>query len=375
MSSITVQLEVPESIERGLNSGSLERVGGVIRQSDNKRIVAWLREGGRMAGGPSKSGLLSNVIRAGGLPGAAALAMLDGPLPVLDIAVAGYALIELISQIEDHQNRFDQIYEQVEEEFRRNRLVELTSALNYAKLIHSAQSAILKSQMVGQVTERLLQARAQLFWDIDEWHHSETLAEKASQSLGYQILAMQVSTMIVRAWLDIGEEKLALEWLSSAIRGHLERAQVFSRDRIGGSPGLYFHPSIGGDWFDRYLYIESWLRGKHDVLRAVVDDSRDQFWRDETISSLFSGGLNSQLLEDPFYMTSLPQAEILIENYQRLHGFELELKQLKSTGRNFHEWDDINGDYGMRLEEHDDYYLLVDQDTLSASTDVNRQAS
>ncbi len=372
MSSITVQLEVPPDIEKGLNSGSMERVGGVIRQSDNKRIVAWLREGGSMSRGPSKSGLLRRVIRAGGIPGAAALAMLDGPLPILDIAVAGYALIELISQIEDHHNRFDQTYEQVEEEFRRDRLVELTSALNYAKLIQSAQSATLKSQMVGQVTERLLQARAQLFWDIDEWHHGEKLAENASKSLGYQILAMQVSTMIVRAWLDIGEETLALQWLSSAIRGHLERAQVFSRNRIGGSPALYFHSSVSGDWFDRYLYIEGWLRGRRDVLRLVLDDNRDQFWQNETISSLFSGGLNSQLLEDPFYMTSLPQAEILIENYQRLHGFELELKQLESTGLRFDEWDAIDSNYDVRLAEYDDFYLLVDQDALPVLNAVNR---
>ncbi len=372
MSAITVHLEVPTFIEAGLRSGEMERVGGVIRYSDNKRIVAWLREGGRMVGGPSKSGLLQSVIRAGGMPGVAALAILDGPLPILDIAVAGYALFELISQIEDHKNRFEQIYEQVEEEFRRDRLVELNSALNYAKLIQNAQSAALKSQMVGQVTERLLQARAQLFWDIDEWHHGDQLTENASQSLGYQILAMQVSTMIVRAWLEIGEETLALEWLSSAIRGHLERAQVFSRNRIGTSPALYFHYSISGDWFDRYLHIEGWLRGKQDILRTVVNDNRKQFWQGEAISSLFSGGLNSKLLEEPFYKTSLPQSEILIENYQRLHGFELELKQLVSTGRSFHEWDAFDGENGMRLAEHDDYFLLVDQDAVLEALAVNR---
>ncbi|MCY3832913.1 MAG: hypothetical protein OXG85_07835 [Chloroflexi bacterium] len=372
MSSITIQLEVPENIVNGLNNGSLERVGGVIRQSDNKRIVAWLREGRRMAGGTSTSGMLKSVIRAGGIPGAAALAMLDGPLPILDIAVAGYALVELISQIEDHQSRFEQIYDQVEEEFRRDRLIELNSALNYAKLIQSAQSADLKSQMVGQVTERLLQARAQLFWDIDEWHQGDQLAEKASQSLGYQILAMQVSTMIVRSWLDIGEETLALEWLSSAIRGHLERAQVFSRNRIGGSPALYFHSSISGEWLDRFLYIEGWLRGRHDVLRNVLEDNRQQFWHNDAISSLFSGGLNSQLLEDPFYMTSLPQAEILIENYQRLHGFELELKQLKLIESRFDEWDTFDGDDGVRLAEYDDFYLLVDQNALPISNGLDR---
>ena len=372
MTAITVHLEVPTFIEAGLRSGEMERVGGVIRYSDNKRIVAWLREGGRTAGGLSKSGILQNVIRAGGMPGVAALAILDGPLPILDIAVAGYALFELISQIEDHKNRFEQIYEQVEEEFRRDRLVELNSALNYAKLIQSAQSATLKSQMVGQVTERLLQARAQLFWDIDEWYHGDQLTDKASQSLGYQILAMQVSTMIVRAWLEIGEESLALKWLSSAIRGHLERAHVFSRNRIGRSPALYFHSSISGDWFDRYLYIEGWLRGRHDVLRVVLDNNRQQFWKDEAISSLFTGGLNSQLHEEPFYMTSLPQAEILIENYQRLHGFELELKQLASTGRSFQEWDALDGENGRRIAEHDDYFLLVDQDAVLEAIAVNR---
>ncbi len=177
--------------------------------------------------------------------------------------------------------------------------------------------------------------------------------------------------MIVRAWLEIGEETLALDWLTSAISGHLERARVFSRNRIGESPALFFHDSITGDWLDRYLYIEGWLRGKRDVLRIVVDESRGRFWKDDAIAQLFSGGLNSQLLEDPFYATSLPQAEVLIENYQRLHGFQLELQQLNTIGRTFQEWDALDRDYDVKLAEHDDYYLLVDQEVLPAANDSN----
>ena len=40
MSSITVHLKVPKRIETGLASGSMERVGGVIRYSDSKGIIA-----------------------------------------------------------------------------------------------------------------------------------------------------------------------------------------------------------------------------------------------------------------------------------------------------------------------------------------------
>ncbi len=46
MGSLTAHFDVPSGIEEGLRTSSLERVGGVIRRTNDSRIVAWLRETG-----------------------------------------------------------------------------------------------------------------------------------------------------------------------------------------------------------------------------------------------------------------------------------------------------------------------------------------
>lgn len=42
--TMPVEFDVPQHIEQGLVNGQLERVGGVIRDTESKQIIAWLRE-------------------------------------------------------------------------------------------------------------------------------------------------------------------------------------------------------------------------------------------------------------------------------------------------------------------------------------------
>lgn len=41
-----VILDIPEAILKGLQDGTYERIGGVLREVASKRVVAWLRETG-----------------------------------------------------------------------------------------------------------------------------------------------------------------------------------------------------------------------------------------------------------------------------------------------------------------------------------------
>jgi hypothetical protein len=50
---IRVEFEVPDDIKAGLGNGTFERVGGVIRFTESKQVVAWLREGGSRSHSPS----------------------------------------------------------------------------------------------------------------------------------------------------------------------------------------------------------------------------------------------------------------------------------------------------------------------------------
>lgn len=44
MSQVSATFVISEEIAEGLNNGTLERVGGVIRETHSKQVVIWLRE-------------------------------------------------------------------------------------------------------------------------------------------------------------------------------------------------------------------------------------------------------------------------------------------------------------------------------------------
>jgi hypothetical protein len=44
--NINVLFDVPALVAQGLRNGALERVGGVVRDSNSKQVVMWLQEGG-----------------------------------------------------------------------------------------------------------------------------------------------------------------------------------------------------------------------------------------------------------------------------------------------------------------------------------------
>lgn len=367
MSSITVHLKVPEQIENGLVSGSMERVGGVIRNSGNKQIVAWLREGGKFGqAAESSAGLLDDVIRLSGYQQATLGKLLAGAIPILGVAMAGYALLEHIEGIRVHEAEIERIYNRVSEEFQRDREVSLLAALDYAENTFLVNNDEYKRQAVAEVNYDLAVARGQLIEDIDKLLSAETNAANMNLAMNYQILAMRVCAMGTRLRLEIGEDEAAIDWLSKCVSGHKSRARSFVKRWIGSRTAIYFHESVSDEHLDRYLNIERWLREKQDVLREVIFQNRKYFWNDNATEALYTrSGLKTVLNDEPFYVESLSNAEVLIENFQRLQGYELELKSIRSP---FKEWEALNS---ALIEKHDGYVMLVSDEQSEVANEAS----
>jgi len=62
--TITVEFVIPKDIQKGLKSGVLERVGGVIREKKSKNIVLWLKEGSKIKNGQKIVLYLPNFAKA-----------------------------------------------------------------------------------------------------------------------------------------------------------------------------------------------------------------------------------------------------------------------------------------------------------------------
>lgn len=336
--SVAAYLEVPEFIGTGLSDGTMERVGGVIRYSDNQQTIAWLRRGGQMGQvAESAAGLLESVTSLSGTKNLALGQLLASVTPILNISMAGFSLVEHIAGIRAHEAEIDRIFDRISEEFQRDRGVSLLAALDYAENAFLVNNDEYKQEAVAKVNFELAVARGQLIEDLDQMLSAEVNPTNIELAVSYQVIAMKVCAMGTRLRLEIGEQKAAIDWLSKCVSDHKTSARSFVKRWLGKFPALFFHESVSDEYLDRFLDIERWLRQKHDVVRDVIKDNRRSFWNGEAINALYTPGrINRRLLEKPFYLDAIPPAEILIENFQRLQGFELELKSMCVP---FHEWE------------------------------------
>lgn len=324
---ITVHADVPEFIEAGLVDGSMERVGGVIRYTDGGQNIARLRQVGQLGqGAEAASSLLERVAVLSGQGHLALGRLLAISTPVLNISMAGYSIAELIAGIRAHEAELERIYDRVSEEFQRDRRVELVAALDYAENTLLVESEEYRRAAVAEVNKDLASARAQLAEDLQILQKAETSAENVELAASSQVLSMRVCALGTRLRLEIGEGQAAAQWLTECVKDHRSLARRFVRKWIGNRTAFFFHESVDDAYLERYLELERWLREKREVLLAVIHDKRRDFWNKDAISSLFTGGLNSRLIEPPHYILPLDFGEVVVENFQRLAGYEQELK-------------------------------------------------
>ena len=350
-----VHTEVPTFIESGLTDGSMERLGGVIRYSEDGQIIAQLRQVGQVGqGAEAASSLLERVAVLSGHGHLALARLLASVTPILNISMAGYSIVELIEGIRAHEAEIERIYDRVAEEFRRDRRVELLAALNQAENATQFNNSENIQSVFGEVDSKLENARLQLAEDL--WLLLDADASPANIELAtsYQTLSMRVCALATRLRLEIGEGNAAVHWLTECVQDHRSFAKRFVRKWLGTNRAYFFHESVDNEYLERYLDLERWLREKRDVLLAVLHDARRRFWNDDSINVLYEDRRKSVLKDPPHYIALLDYAEVVVENFQRLVGYEQELAS--QCLANYAEREAMEN---ALLEGHDGYVMLV----------------
>ena len=379
MPAIEVLLEVPPAIVKGLTDGTLERVGGVIREVGNKQVVAWLREGGKIASNPD---ILTKLLQATGGVGSVATGILNtavsahshhlimralaqqglmlGTLGVLNIAISGCNLLVMINRFQALNQRINEIYERTAEEFNRDRQIHLESTLANCRDMVEAEGDSYRRD-APRLNQDLDKAKRHILRDVDDLNKNSQL----HMVQDYLLLAMQVDISRIRCFLEIDEHELARDRLKECLKDYQNRTREFVHKMLGAHHARYFHKSISDEDLERYIRIEGWLNhGKDDVLMDVIKKYRRDFWNQDAIQDIIPGrSLPGRPSEEPIqHLVALTQAEILIENLRRLQGFERELDAIERLG--LMEWEALTDKAAVNIEEHNDYVLLVDTDVL-----------
>ena len=175
-----------------------------------------------------------------------------------------------------------------------------------------------------------------------------------------------INMLAARCSFDVGDQKIAISRLDKGLVDLRPRLDRLVLRLVGKQHAVYFHKSVSDEYLDRYIQIQTWLHGNKDIWEKVIKSARRGFWNEKAIKRLFRTARRflytwPKLRKKPFYRNAIPRAELLIESFQRFESFAIELK---SVDRLSLDLEQLCEDAVSRLAVHDDYVLVIDEDSL-----------
>ncbi len=204
--NINVLFDVPALVAQGLMNGSLERVGGVVRDSSSKQVVMWLQEGGSE---------VSKALVQPPLAGIKALTTANSLLSAanLGVSVAGFAVVlqqlnRISEQIKTVEAKVDRANHKLDDGW----LAKLKAGINACQNAVELQNPSLRIQMAGDAINLLHEAR---HYFNQQAIRSSGEAEAASAD--YVGLAFVALAAEVQAHLQLDEGEKAARTLRQGL--------------------------------------------------------------------------------------------------------------------------------------------------------------
>lgn len=244
MSDIHATFEIPAHIEQGLQNGTYERVGGVVRQVDSKQIVGWLREV-HETGEPVLSEILS-LSSVGAVSSTLNLA-----ISTMGFAVVLHRLKGIEKQLELAQEALDAIGYKIDLSFYANFQAALDLALNAFTMSNPETRRMSAMQAIN----RFLEAEHHYTKLVDiEINNGSQVADEylATLSLAY--------VTEVRCYLELEEIGTAFRRLQDGIKELRPRFQKHITTLLTSNPAAYLHPSLNEEIdLKRLTKVYQWL--------------------------------------------------------------------------------------------------------------------
>ena len=206
MTPLNVVFDLPAVLANGLQSGALERVGGVIRDSNSKQVVAWLREGGSE---------VSKALVQPPLAGIKALTTANSLLSAanLGVSVAGFAVVlqqlnRISEQIKAVEAKVDRTNHKLDDGW----LAKLKAGINACQNAVELQNPSLRIQMAGDAINLLHEARH--YFNQQAIRRS---GEAEAASADYVGLAFVALAAEVQAHLQLDEGEKAARTLRQGL--------------------------------------------------------------------------------------------------------------------------------------------------------------
>lgn len=203
--NIDVVFDVPAKVVKGLTNGSLERVGGIVRDSSSKKVVMWLHEGGSKQ--PFNPPLPIN---------ADALAMASPLLATanLGVSVVGFAMVlQQLNRITDQIRVVEAKVDQISHKLDDQALAQLKAGINACRNAVELQDPNLRIQMAGQAITTLHASRQYFNQQV-----TRSAGKAEATSTEYVGMAFIALAAEVQTYLQLDEGGKAAQTLTQGLR-------------------------------------------------------------------------------------------------------------------------------------------------------------
>jgi hypothetical protein len=394
MPPLKLTFDIPAHIVEGLVNGTLERVGGVVRDASTKQVVMWLRDtatntisSGGIPSFDPVTGVLNLVMKAVNtgisINGFKAvnqrLDLMQGILTVtsaasilnLGVSVIGFALIlQRLKEIEKNLQKNQELLTKIDQKIDLSFYANFRAALDLADHAFTMSKEENRRSSALNAINRFLEAQ-HIYLD-----YADKELEKDDRSIRPQIVKDYLSTLCLayiaesRCYLELEEFETAAKRFREAKKQIHTRIGKYVDALLSSNPSIYLHPSLKEEIdLTRLTKIYQWKNPELNE-NSVFDLVRDNInWKELNINNLgvlvaaalpdlnlFNAIKSLPLISEPKIVTKfkeerdridaiikkllffMSEMESLIETDRRFEGYEIEVKALSKLGINFYEW-------------------------------------
>ncbi|MEH1855658.1 MAG: hypothetical protein V7L11_29250 [Nostoc sp.] len=262
---VTATFMLADWIIKGIADGTLERVGGVIREVGSKHIVTWLREQVSSTGNQLGELGRSMQLTQGILQVNSAVSILNLGVSVIGFAVILQRLKELEQRLQKAQKLLNHI----------NRKIDLSFYANFCAAIELANNAFTMTKIENRRSSALQAINRFLEAQHIYTEYTDIEIEQKSQIADEYLLTLSLAYLAeARFYLELEEHDTALRRFQEGSIVIRSRIQKYVKLLLTYNPAIYLQPQFRGQIdLRRLTRIYQWLDPILDE-NAVFDMQR-----------------------------------------------------------------------------------------------------
>lgn len=324
MDTVTATFSIPEWIEQKLKSQTYERVGGVIRDSQTKHIVAMLREAA------------PNLTQASTI-----LSQFGSVASILNLGVSviGFALV--INRLEEIEQRLKLVEKDLKQ---LNRKFDISVYANFRAALDLARDAFTMTKPENRVNMANLAINRFLEAQHTYVGYLETALEKDIQVADEDISSLLTS--VIRPRCYVAEEYLLSLFLTYVARArcYLELEEIETARRCLQEGAEVLRPYIGR--FSGHVMVsnqKSYEKAQHKMMGAMFQEGFRQTYlpflpaSNDTLK-WGAEGVIAIIQQPERERAAEKKAMSMWETYCRFEAYQAEIQAIAQLKISFHEW-------------------------------------